>query len=153
MYGIGILYARMNNLDYAQQAFEKVIQIHDTSNKFEKINELCFRLGIVHRQKGNYEEALKYFQMIGENPPAPLNIDDIKFQKGHIFELQKNIVQAKEIYDEILQNNPNDAKVHQQIGWLYYQNPQLSSNHNSIAIQHLTSAVNIGNYKKKKNLR
>lgn len=148
-YGIGILYDRYNSLEHASQAFLSVVKMH-SAKPFNKINEVFFRLGVVYKQQGKYEEALDCFQKIEENPPHPLTKYDVAFQKGHIFELQKNIHKAKSIYDNILAENDNNAKVHQQLGWLYHHNPQLCEDDEkaqSIAIDHLSTAVNIGKQK------
>lgn len=47
-YGIGILYERSDSLSYAQDAFTQVMQMDP---KFEKANEIYFRLGIIYKQQ------------------------------------------------------------------------------------------------------
>lgn len=57
-YGIGILYDRYGSLDHAEEALTGVIKIDP---KFEKINEVNFRLGLIYKQQQKYEQSLEVF--------------------------------------------------------------------------------------------
>lgn len=105
-YGIGILYDRYGSLDHAEEAFSSVLRmdksklasrcpsVHCTDHRtqdFDKANEILFRLGIIYKQQGKYEESLACFDRILRNPPSPLAHADIWFQIGHVYEQQKDV--------------------------------------------------------------
>ena len=106
-YGIGILYDRYGSLDHAEEAFASVLKMdkgwslflfalarlctHLAELDFDKANEILFRLGIIYKQQGKYEESLSCFDRILRNPPSPLAHADIWFQIGHVFEQQKDV--------------------------------------------------------------
>jgi len=135
-YGIGILYDRYGSFDHAEEAFNAVLKM-DT--KFEKTNEIYFRLGIIYKQQQKFEQSLKCFRFILSNPPRPLVQGDIHFQIGHVHELKKDFHSAKEAYERVLKDNPNHAKVLQQVGWLYHHNPQFGNQ--DVAINFLTRSI------------
>ena len=55
-YGIGILYDRYGSLEHAEEAFSAVMKMDP---KFEKANEIYFRLGIVYKQQQKYDLSLQ----------------------------------------------------------------------------------------------
>ncbi|TPX35649.1 hypothetical protein SmJEL517_g01964 [Synchytrium microbalum] len=136
-YGIGILYDRYGSYDHAEEAFSAVIRM---DQKFEKANEIYFRLGIIYKQQGKHELSLQCFQYILTCPPKPLTEIDIWFQIGHVYEQQKEYQRAREAYEKVLAENPNHAKVLQQLGWLYHQQPSTFSNQ-ELAISFLTRSI------------
>src|SRR4051812_44587010 len=89
--------------------------------KFDKANEIYFRLGIIYKQQQKYTQSLECFRYILQAPPRPLTEVDIWFQIGHVHEQQKEYTAAKDAYERVLSENPNHAKVLQQLGWLYHQ--------------------------------
>ncbi|ORZ11911.1 hypothetical protein BCR42DRAFT_332193 [Absidia repens] len=105
-YGIGILYDRYGSLEHAEEAFSAVMKMDP---KFEKANEIYFRLGIIYKQQQKFELSLQYEQ-------------------------------AKEAYERVLAENPDHAKVLQQLGWLYHQQNTSFCNQ-SLAIQYLTRSL------------
>ncbi|ORX56805.1 TPR-like protein [Hesseltinella vesiculosa] len=117
-YGIGILYDRYGSLEHAEEAFVAAIKMDPN---FEKINEVHFRLGIIYKQQEKYDQSLQCFEYILEHPPKPLKKVDILFQQGHVYEQRKEFAKAKELYERVLEINADDAKVLQQLGWLYHQ--------------------------------
>ena len=117
-HGIGILYDRYGSLEYAEEAFVRVL---DLDPYFEKSNEIYFRLGIIYKHQAKYQSALECFKYILNNPPLPLTQPDVWFQIGSVFEQQKNWSAAREAYEKVLKVNPNHAKVLQQLGCLYSQ--------------------------------
>ncbi len=54
-YGIGILYDRYGSFEHAEEAFTAVLKM---DAKFEKANEIYFRLGIIYKQQLKYDQAL-----------------------------------------------------------------------------------------------
>ncbi|KAF9014918.1 hypothetical protein BDQ17DRAFT_1418054 [Cyathus striatus] len=138
-YGIGILYDRYGSLDHAEEAFSSVLRM-DKDLDFDKANEILFRLGIIYKQQGKYEESLACFDRILRNPPSPLAHADIWFQIGHVYEQQKDHVRAKDAYERVVADNPTHAKVLQQLGWLYHQDGSSFQNQD-VAIQYLTKSL------------
>lgn len=138
-YGIGILYDRYGSLDHAEEAFSSVLRM-DKDLDFDKANEILFRLGIIYKQQGKYEDSLGCFDRILRNPPSPLAHADIWFQIGHVYEQQKNHVSAKDAYERVVADNPGHAKVLQQLGWLYHQDGSSFQNQD-LAIQYLTKSL------------
>ncbi|KAF5392441.1 hypothetical protein D9757_002108 [Collybiopsis confluens] len=138
-YGIGILYDRYGSLDHAEEAFSSVLQM-DKELDFDKANEILFRLGIIYKQQGKYEDSLTCFDRILRNPPSPLAHADIWFQIGHVYEQQKDHVRAKDAYERVVADNPVHAKVLQQLGWLYHQDGSSFQNQ-ELAIQYLTKSL------------
>ncbi|TPX57492.1 hypothetical protein SpCBS45565_g08190 [Spizellomyces sp. 'palustris'] len=136
-YGIGILYDRYGSYEHAEEAFSAVIRMEP---KFEKANEIYFRLGIIYKQQGKYETSLSCFRYILACPPKPLTEIDIWFQIGHVYEQQKEYQLARDAYERVLSENPNHAKVLQQLGWLYHQQNSSFSNQ-ELAIQYLTRSL------------
>lgn len=54
-YGIGILYDRYGSLEHAEEAFSEVMR---TEPRFEKANEIYFRLGIIYKQQQKFQQSL-----------------------------------------------------------------------------------------------
>ncbi|KAK0456834.1 TPR-like protein [Armillaria borealis] len=138
-YGIGILYDRYGSLDHAEEAFSSVLRM-DKDLDFDKANEILFRLGIIYKQQGKYDESLACFDRILRNPPSPLAHADIWFQIGHVYEQQKDYVSAKDAYERVVADNSGHAKVLQQLGWLYHQDGSSFQNQD-LAIQYLTKSL------------
>lgn len=107
---------------------------------FDKANEIYFRLGIIYKQQQKYPASLDCFRYILGHPPRPLTEVDIWFQIGHVHEQQKDYGAAKDAYERVLAENPNHAKVLQQLGWLYHQT-QASFANQDLAIQYLTKSL------------
>ena len=55
-YGIGILYDRYGSFEHAEEAFTAVLKMDP---KFEKSNEIYFRLGIIYKQQQKYDTSLE----------------------------------------------------------------------------------------------
>ncbi|RUS19173.1 hypothetical protein BC937DRAFT_87888 [Endogone sp. FLAS-F59071] len=136
-YGIGILYDRYGSLDHAEEAFSAVMNMEP---KFEKANEIYFRLGIIYKQQQKYDLSLQCFRYILHSPPRPLTEVDIWFQIGHVYEQQKEYQAAKDAYERVLSENPEHAKVLQQLGWLYHQQTAPFANQD-LAISYLTRSL------------
>ena len=142
-HGIGILYDRYGSLEYAEEAFVRVLELDPN---FDKANEIYFRLGIIYKHQGKLQLALECFQYILNNPPHPLTQPDVWFQIGSVLEQQKDWVGAKDAYEKVLQVNPQHAKVLQQLGCLYSQaesSPSTPSQNGSGAAQPFQQDLNI----------
>ena len=54
-------------------------------------------------------------------------------------------MRAREAYERVVQDNPNHAKVLQQLGWLYHQDGSTFQNQ-ELAIQYLTKSLEAGKW-------
>ncbi|KAF9099313.1 glucose repression mediator protein [Mortierella sp. AD031] len=140
-YGIGILYDRYGSVEHAEEAFSAVMRMDP---KYEKANEIYFRLGIIYKGQQKYAQSLECFRYILHTPPRPLTEADIWFQIGHVHEQLKEYTAAKEAYERVLAENPNHAKVLQQLGWLYHQENAAFVNQDQ-AINFLTRSIETDN--------
>ncbi|CAO3630077.1 unnamed protein product [Mucor hiemalis] len=140
-YGIGILYDRYGSLEHAEEAFSAVMKMDPN---FEKANEIYFRLGIIYKQQRKYDESLQCLQYVLQNPPKPLTESDIWFQTGYVYEQKKEYDAAKRAYEHVLADNPDHAKVLQQLGWLYHQ-PDTSFCDQQLATQYLRRSLDADN--------
>lgn len=52
-YGIGLLYDRFGSLEHALEAFLTVLEI---SPDFERVDEVCFCIGIIYKEQKNYDK-------------------------------------------------------------------------------------------------
>lgn len=107
---------------------------------FDKANEIYFRLGIIYKHQRKYSHSLECFRYIIDNPPAPLTSFDIWFQLGHIYELDHDFIAARDAYQRVLSQQPDHAKVLQQLGWLYNQ-PGAPFGNQEQAVQYLTKSL------------
>jgi tetratricopeptide (TPR) repeat protein len=99
------------------------------------------------------------FKYIVNNPPRPLNEEDIWFQIGHVYEQQKDVSTvyprqgarltllkfeaAKAAYRRVLERDPKHAKVLQQLGWLHHQQSNSYASQDQ-AIEYLEQSVSSG---------
>ena len=68
---------------------------------FDKANEILFRLGIIYKQQGKYQESLECFDRILKNPPNPLAHADIWFQIGHVYEQMRDVSETSPLSDNL----------------------------------------------------
>ncbi|KIM57902.1 hypothetical protein SCLCIDRAFT_129306, partial [Scleroderma citrinum Foug A] len=139
---LSLLYDCYGSLDHAKEAFMSILKM-DKKLDFDEANEILFRLGIIYKKQGKYNESLSYFDRILHNPPSPLAHADIWFQIGHVYEQQKDYLCAKDAYERVIADNLTHAKVLQQLGWLYHQDGSSFQNQ-ELAIQYLTKSLKAG---------
>jgi tetratricopeptide (TPR) repeat protein len=58
------LYDRYGSLEHAEEAFSAVMKM---DQKFEKANEIYFRLGIIYKQQQKYDLSLQVSQKTKKN--------------------------------------------------------------------------------------
>ncbi|TMW60262.1 hypothetical protein Poli38472_000304 [Pythium oligandrum] len=138
-YGIGQLYERLGSLEHAQESFEAVLRFEPN---FNMALEVKFRLGIIAKQRGDYEGALERLKSVLHDVQTNMQTNemasDIWTQIGHVYELKDEIQLAKSSYMKVAELNPNNAKPLQQLGWLCLKHGEHSN-----AIDYLKKAVNI----------
>jgi tetratricopeptide (TPR) repeat protein len=138
-YGIGQLYERLGSLEHAQESFEAVLRFEPN---FNMALEVKFRLGIIAKQRGDYEGALERLKSVLHDVQSNMQTSemasDIWTQIGHVYELKDEIQLAKSSYLKVAELNPNNAKPLQQLGWLC-----LKHSDHAAAIDFLKKAVSI----------
>ncbi|RXK37650.1 hypothetical protein M231_05062 [Tremella mesenterica] len=140
-YGIGILYDRYGSFEHAEEAFSSVLKMDPN---FDKANEIYFRLGIIYKHQRKYQASLDCFRYILNNPPRPLTTYDIWFQLGHVYEQDRDYEAARDAYMRVLSQQPDHAKVLQQLGWLYHQ-PGAPFADQEKAVEYLTKSLETEN--------
>ncbi|RLN21247.1 hypothetical protein BBJ28_00002853 [Nothophytophthora sp. Chile5] len=138
-YGIGQLYERLGSLEHAQESFEAVLRFEPN---FNMALEVKFRLGIIAKQRGDYDGALERLKSVLHDVQANVQTtemaSDIWTQIGHVYELKDEIQLAKSSYLKVAELNPSNAKPLQQLGWLC-----LKHSEHPPAIEFLKKAVSI----------
>jgi type IV pilus assembly protein PilF len=110
---LGRYYARQNQLDSAQEAFEKAL-----SNPFYSSPHLAlFNLGLVYEKKGNREEALKQYEEAVRLQPA---YGIAYFRIGQNTEELGREDDARRAYGKAIQYAPEMTEAHFRYGVLSY---------------------------------
>ena len=74
-YGIGILHDRYGSLEHAEEAFSQVMQMQPD---FEKANEIYFRLGIIYKQQGKYQESESIHRDVLERRQRTIGLETLQ---------------------------------------------------------------------------
>eukprot|EP00168_Porphyra_purpurea_P012767 TRINITY_DN341_c0_g1_i1.p1 TRINITY_DN341_c0_g1~~TRINITY_DN341_c0_g1_i1.p1 ORF type:complete len:1006 (+),score=197.33 TRINITY_DN341_c0_g1_i1:414-3431(+) len=116
-YGIGLLYDRYGWLNHALEAFKSVL---DIAPDFERADEVCFCMGIIFKEQGDYKSALEYFDRVvaAASPPPPLSSADALYQIGLVHDLTGDKPTAEATFRRALEANPSHAKSLNQLAWL-----------------------------------
>ncbi|CAM9758743.1 unnamed protein product, partial [Hapterophycus canaliculatus] len=117
-YGIGLLYDCYGSYGHAIEAFDACLKMDPN---FELDHEVRFRVGIINKQQGKHDEALLILHDVLQAVNDPAWCGDIWSQIGHVYELKREIKNAKNAYMKALEFNKNHAKALQQLGWLHYK--------------------------------
>ena len=138
-YAIGVLYDRYASYEHAKEAFTAALKIDPN---FERKSEIYFRLAVIYKNQGLYDQSLDYLNYVLEDPPPQLALTTIQYQIALIYTLLNQPAQAKLIFEKILHEDPHHAKSLQQMGWIHFR--LQSSNESSnldIAIDYLLHSV------------
>ncbi|KAL4512206.1 hypothetical protein ABPG72_005208 [Tetrahymena utriculariae] len=113
----GCLYENALMIDEAEKSFKKAIE-KDPSSSLAYHN-----LGLMNQKiYQNNEEAIKYYQKaVEKNPGAESSL----FNIAVAYKDQKKYTEAKQQYEKLLNINPNDSQIYNNLGFLYAENPQL----------------------------
>ncbi|KAJ3334870.1 hypothetical protein HDU91_002483 [Kappamyces sp. JEL0680] len=133
---LGHCYLMLDELHKAYSAYQQAL--YHLPNP--RANEIYFRLGIIYKHEGKYENSLECFKYIMASPPPPLTELDIRYQIGLVYEQQKEYALARDAYEKVLEDSPKHAKVLQQLGWLYHQ-PNTGFTNDAQAVIHLTKSL------------
>jgi len=117
LFWIGLLYDRYGWLNHALEAFKSVL---DIAPDFERADEVCFCMGIIFKEQGDYKSALEYFDRVvaAASPPPPLSSADALYQIGLVHDLTGDKPTAEATFRRALEANPSHAKSLNQLAWL-----------------------------------
>lgn len=124
LYGVGIVYFHFSAFSWATKFFQQLLYNDPT---FRKASEVHCRLGLVFKISGSFQAAYKHFKLaLSDQRSSNISKCEIKFHLGHLYEIQKSFVEAKNEYEEILKLPPAQlttsvqANTLRQLGWLYH---------------------------------
>lgn len=114
---VGLLYDRYGWLNHALEAFKSVL---DIAPDFERADEVCFCMGIIYKEQGEYQSALQFFERVvaAAAPPPPLSSADALYQIGLVHIQMGDTPTAEATFRRALEANPSHAKSLNQLGWL-----------------------------------
>ena len=97
LYGLGVLYDRNEKFDTAKSTFEQLVQ---TFPAFDLIPEVQLRLGGVCKLLGQYDEGLRWLQLVldADVCPPPFSAEDVWFEIAQPYCLQSDFHRAEEAY-------------------------------------------------------
>ena len=76
LYGLGMVYFHFNAFQWATKAFQQVLYIDPG---FSRKNEVHLRLGIMFKNKNDYDAALKHFHLaLMDTSPSSLSKLEIR---------------------------------------------------------------------------
>lgn len=92
----------------------------DIAPDFERADEVCFCMGIIYKEQGDYQSALQFFERVvaAAAPPPPLSSADALYQIGLVHIQMGDTPTAEATFRRALQANPSHAKSLNQLGWL-----------------------------------
>ncbi|KAH0791004.1 TPR Domain containing protein [Histomonas meleagridis] len=110
-YSMGILQSHFQHYSEAIHNLEKIIKLNQ---RFDFIQDVFFRLGILCRICKRYEESSHYFDLV--NPELiGLEQNDLLLQLAETFSyIDQKKLESHEIYKTLRKNNPNNLQVVQQ---------------------------------------
>lgn len=115
-YGIGSVFQHFN---YHKTALQYLYTANELANKLPLSADVNFRIALSHRNLKNYHESIQYFELLinTQSYPSYLTQDDIMFQLAYTNQLMGKTEIAKQIYNELYQNNPKNSDIIQQYCW------------------------------------
>ena len=98
LYGLGVLYDRNEKYDTAKSTFEQLVS---TFPDFDMVPEAQLRLGGVCKLLGQYDDALRWLQLVlsNETCPPPFSTEDVWFEIAQLYCLQSDFHRAEEAYN------------------------------------------------------
>ena len=109
-YNIGILYEKLENIDNAQKAYEKAVEISP------KNIDAYYNLGLIYTQKGLYDYALNCFLNVLN---ADENDENTWFSAGLCYFKSGNLIKAKEYFEKAVVLNNEDIYAHFYLGNIF----------------------------------
>jgi tetratricopeptide (TPR) repeat protein len=116
-YAMGVVYAHYNDNDHALNCHQKVLAL---DQKFVYGKDILLRLGLVHRQLGNYEKSLHFLERVVTDPPNGLLPEDISLQIGFTHQLMGDHASALAVYRELYRMFPTSLQLIIQYAWFLF---------------------------------
>jgi tetratricopeptide (TPR) repeat protein len=116
-YAMGVVYAHYNYNDHALNCHQKVLALDP---QFPYTRDILFRLGLLHRQLGNFDAALQYLDRVKKDPPNGLLPEDISLQIGYTHQLMEDFVTAHQIYRDLYRLYPKSLQLTIQYAWFLF---------------------------------
>lgn len=116
-------------LGNSDRADELLHQLCQSSPGFAPV---WVELGHMERHAGRYLEAAKYYERAARLRPTP----DVLFNLAHCLYASDRLDAARKLYHDLLENDPDNTLIHNNLGRLYERLGQLES-----AERHLRHAV------------
>lgn len=124
LYGLAMVYFHFSQFEWAIKAFREILYIQPG---FCRASEIYIRLALMYKVRGDYGEALKYFERVSTvicPEPCSISSFELQFHTAHLYEVQGKHKIAKELYDSLLGNaslpKGVKAEVLRQLGWLHH---------------------------------
>ena len=99
-YGIGLLYYKNSNFKYAEPSFLKVVVLDPN---FPKSNSIYFKLGLIFKRFGFYDDAINYFNKCTQGGDASAAL----CQLGYCYSRQGKAIEASNYYASAYEANKN----------------------------------------------
>ncbi|OHT17673.1 TPR Domain containing protein [Tritrichomonas foetus] len=117
-YAMGIVYAHYKYSEHAVNCFQKVL---DYDPKFQYSSDIYFRLALIQRVLGRYDNAIELLERIKNYPPNDLHPDDIQLQIAYTYQLKGNSPDhTLTLYYELHNKYPQSLELTQQYCWYFY---------------------------------
>src|SRR3989338_7238126 len=78
-YAIGVMYSKYASNEHAKEAFTAVLKIDPN---FDRKSEIYYRLAVIYKNQGLYDQSLDYLNSVLEDPPPQLALTTIQYQVG-----------------------------------------------------------------------
>lgn len=101
------------------QFFQEILEKTKSPPVYKKIGEIHIILEEWDKAEASYKKALFH----SENPHLD---NEIRFELAHLYQRLKNWGKAIEQYEQILDNDDNNAEVHYQLGEIHYERGELA---------------------------
>ncbi|NJN33429.1 MAG: tetratricopeptide repeat protein [Saprospiraceae bacterium] len=97
----GITYQNLNQLDRAQQVFQRLVTNY--KSKSEIVNQALLRMGLIAQNRGSNESAISYYKQVFYNNPNP---SDAKSALSRLEDIYVNDLGKPDEYFAFLQTIP-----------------------------------------------
>lgn len=134
-FGVGILYDRIGMLDHGLSAYNAVLNLSPT---YDRMDEVLYSIGLIHKEKGNHELAYQYMAKIISLNSAASAQAEACYQVGTLHDITGNLKSASEAYHNALSRNQNHVKAIHGLAWLNHK-----SGNDQEAVEMLQRALRI----------
>jgi tetratricopeptide (TPR) repeat protein len=122
---MGVVYAHYNYNDHALNCHQKALSFDP---QFMYTKDILLRIGLLHRQLGNYDSALQYLEKAHKDPPNGLLPEDISLQIGFTYQVMGDDPTAVSIYRELYHLYPTALQLIIQYAWFLFLRSKSNEN-------------------------